>query len=193
MLKSKPIVAALFIFTLLVLHAPGAMAQIEKFDGKPDFSKGSDLGYFIWRDGDTWKVRWTTTGAQRNFTGAVTAEGGELKSLKRIDVETEREIIRPGRAPHVAVGRRGRVYRSGGRPPVVVTHEQDHIKKDGERRIHFDAKTKDDIDGFDFKVDDNVTALRFNLEINGRANAKQIEVGRENQHPPNVPFEVRLH
>src|SRR5262245_57950985 len=131
MLNSKPFVAALFLFALLVLHAPGALAQVEKFAGKPDFSKGSELGYFIWHEGDTWKVRWTTTGRQRNFTGGVVAEGGELRSLKRIDVETEREIIRPGRAPRVAVGPRGRVYTRGGRPTVVATHEQDHIKKDG--------------------------------------------------------------
>ena len=78
MLNRKPIVAAVILFTLLVLSAPGAQAQIEKFDGKPDFSKGSDLGYFIWHEGDTWKVRWTTTCAMRNFTGHVTAEGGKL-------------------------------------------------------------------------------------------------------------------
>jgi len=193
MLNNKPIVAAVFLFTLLVLHAPSAQAQIEKFDGRPDFSKGSELGYFIWHEGDTWKVRWTTTGAQRSFTGAVTAEGGELRSLKRIDLDSEREVIRPGRAPRAAVGPRGRVYARRGSPPVVVTHEQDHIKKDGDRRIVFDARTRDDIDGFDFKVDERVFALRFNLEINGKALSRQIEVGRENQHPPNVPFEVKLH
>ena len=193
MLNSKPIVAAVVLFMLLVLHAPGAQAQVEKFDGKPDFSKGSDLGYFIWHEGDTWKVRWTTTGAMRNFTGHVTAEGGKVRSLKRIDVETERRVIRPGHAPRVAIGPRGRVYRRGGSPPVVATREQDHIEKDGDYRIRFNARTDDDIDGFDFKVDERVTALRFNLEINGKALARQVEVGKENQHPPNVPFEVRLH
>jgi hypothetical protein len=192
MLNAKPIVAAVILFTLLVLHAPGAQAQVEKFDGRPDFSKGSELGYFIWHEGDTWKVRWTTTGAQRNFTGAVTAEGGELRSLKRIDLDTEREIIRPGRTPRVAIGPRGRVYARRGSPPVVVTREQDHVKKEGDHRIVFNARTRDDIDGFDFKVDERVTALRFNLEINGKANANRVEVGRENQHPPSVPFTVNL-
>jgi len=67
MLNSKPIVAALFLFTLLVLHVPGAQAQVAQFNGKPDFSKGSELGYFVWGDGATWKVRWTTTGAMRSF------------------------------------------------------------------------------------------------------------------------------
>ena len=192
MLNSKPIVAALVLFTLLVLHAPGVPAQVAQFNGKPDFSKGSELGYFVWRDGDTWKVRWTTTGALRTFSGVVTAEGGELRALNRIDVETERRVIRPGHAPRVTIGPRGRVRARGGRPAVIATREQDHITKDGDRKIRFNARTDDDIDGFDFKVDDNVTALRFNLEINGKASPRQVEVGKDNQHPPSVPFEVKL-
>src|SRR5690242_15190940 len=77
----------------LVLVAPTAAAQTELFEGKPEFKEGTDMGYYIWREGDTWKLRWTTTGALRHFTGHVTAEGGELKSLKRIDVETERKVL----------------------------------------------------------------------------------------------------
>lgn len=192
MLNSKPIVAAVFLFTLLMLHVPGAQAQVAQFNGKPDFSKGSELGYFIWRDGDTWKVRWTTTGAMRAFSGVVTAEGGELRSLNRIDVETERRIIRPGHAPRITVGPRGRVHARGGRPAVIAKREQDHITKDGDRRIRFHARTDDDIDGFDFKVDGNVTALRFNLEIDGKGLPRYVEVGKDNQHPPNVPFAVQL-
>ncbi len=192
MLKIKSISAWLFLSVCFVLFAPAASAQTELFDGKPEFKEGKDMGYFVWREGDTWKLRWTTTGAMRHFTGHVTAEGGELKSLKRIDVETERKVIRPGHAPRIAVGPRGRVYRRGGAPPVVAERTQDKFEKAGDRRINFDARTDDDIDGFDFKVDDRVTALRFMLEINGKAMPRTVETGRNNQHPPNVPFEVKL-
>lgn len=193
MLRNKSIGAGLLLCVFYILLVPAVWAQAERFDGRPAFKEGSDMGYFVWREGDTWKVRWTTTGAMRHFTGHVSAEGGELKSLKRIDVESERKIIRPGHAPRVVVGRRGRVYRRGGTPAVVATREQDHIEKDGDRRINFDAKTDDDIDGFDFKVDERVTALRFNLAINGKTMPSKIETGRDNQHPPTAPFEVKLH
>lgn len=192
MLKITSIGSWLFLGLYLLLVVPPASAQTELFDGRPEFKEGHDMSYYVWREGDTWKLRWTTTGAMRHFTGHVTAEGGELKSLKRIDVETERKVLRPGRAPRIAVGPRGRVYRRGGAPPVVAEKTQDKFEKEGDRRIHFSTRTDDDIDGFDFKVDDKVTTLRFMLEINSKALPRNVETGKNNQHPPTVPFEVKL-
>ncbi|NOT60425.1 MAG: hypothetical protein HOP19_09395 [Acidobacteria bacterium] len=190
------------VFTLLASgvllfgFAVSAQAPAEKplanFEGKPAFAEGIDTGYYVWRDGDKWSVRWTTTGKLRHFTGAVTAEGGELKSLKRIDVESERRVLYPGRAPRIAVGPRGRVYRRGGAPPVVATREQDKFEKDGDGRIVYNSRTDDDIDGFDFKTDAKVTALRFVLEIDGQFRPQLIETGKGNQKAGNVPFIVRL-
>jgi hypothetical protein len=184
---------AVFLIVLATLAlSPCASAQADLFNGKPVFAEGVDLGYYVWRDGDTWHVRWTTLGTMRRFTGSVVADSGKLKSLKRIDVETERRVLYPGRAPRVVVGPRGRVYRRGGRPPVIAEREQDKIEKDGDQRIVFAARTDDDIDGFDFKVDDNVRSLRFMLEIDGKALPQHVEVGRNNRKPPNVPFVIRL-
>jgi hypothetical protein len=180
------------LFLALLGTAGNTQAQVAKFDGKPVFAEGIETGYYVWRDGDKWSVRWTTTGKMRHFTGHVAAEGGELKSLKRIDVEEERRVLYPGRAPHVAVGPRGRVYRRGGRPPVVATREQDKFEKVGDNRIAFNARTDDDIDGFDFKVDANVTRLRFVLEIDGQLRPMLIEAGRNNYKPEQVPFVVNL-
>lgn len=183
----------LVFLAVLALAAPnGARAQVDMFDGKPTFSEGTDLGYYVWREGDTWRVRWTTRGAMRRFSGAVTAEGGELKSLKRIDVEEKSRVVAPGRAPRVVYGPRGRPHVRGGRAPVVVTHEQDKIEKDGDRRIVFFARTDDDIDGFDFKVDKNVTALRFMLEIEGKPMPQHVEIGKNNQKAEKLPLVVQL-
>lgn len=170
----------------------GASAQ-QAFEGKPAFKEGRDLGYYVWSDGDTWHVRWTTMGAKRHFRGTVVAEGGELKSLKRIDVETERKVIRPGRAPHVVRGPRGRVKGvAGGRPAVVATKVEDHIEMDGDNRIRFNAMTDDDIDGYVFKVTKDVRALRFVLEIDGVSRAIDVETGRNNRQPAQNPFVVQL-
>jgi len=170
----------------------GYAADDRYFDGRPEFKEGWERGYYVWREGSKWHVRWTTQGARLRFGGSVTAEGGKLEDLKRIDVETERRVIRSGRAPHAVVGPRGRVHVRGGRAPVVVTREQDKIEKVGDQRIEFFARTDADIDGFDFEVDERVTRLRFQLQIEGRSRAVDVEVGGENRHPPNNPFEVNL-
>ena len=171
-----------------------AMAQsVSTFDGKPDVSKGDETSYYVWRDGDEWHVRWTTNGTAHRFNGSVMSEGGELKSLKRIDVESESRVVRSGRAPHVVRGPRGRVIGvGGGRAPVVVNREQDKIEKDADHRIHFLSSNDGDIDGFDFKVDRNVISLKFALEIDGKPAPRRIEVGKSNAKPSGDPFVVSL-
>ena len=170
------------------------MAQsVSTFDGKPDFSEGDEIGYYVWRDGDKWHVRWTTNGTMHRFNGSVMAEGGKLKSLKRIDVESNSKVIGSGTAPRVVRGPRGRVVGvRGGRAPVVVNRTQDKIEKDGDYRIHFVSNNDGDIDGFDFKVDKNVASLKFALEIDGRPVPGRIEVGTSNSRPEGDPFVVSL-
>lgn len=191
MYQLKGQIILLLVISMLVL-VPCARAQSEVFEGKPAFAEGVDLGYYIWRDGDTWHVRWTTRGQVRQFSGSVASEGGELKSLKRIDVESERRVLYPGRAPRVVYGPRGRGHVRRGRGPVVVQREEDKIEKDGDNRIVFLARTNDDIDGFDFKVDKNVGALRFVLEIDGRQMPQRVELGRNNKKAERLPLRVRL-
>jgi hypothetical protein len=178
---------------LVAVFVPLASAQLEPeaFNGRPEFSEGSDFGYYIWRDGKTWHVRWTTMGNMRRFHGSVTAEDGKLTSLKRVDVESESRIIRSGRPPRVVVGPRGHAHVRGGQAPVVATREQDKIEKDGDNRIVFNART-DDVDGFDFEPGERVSSLRFVLEIEGKSYARNVEVGRNNRKAPKLPLVVRL-
>lgn len=177
----------------LLGFSPTMLAQTDMFEGRPTFSEGAELGYYIWKEGDKWKLRWTTMGPPRRFTGSVVAEGGELHDLKRIDVEEERRVLYPGRPGRVVVGPRGRARVRGGRAPVVVERKQDIIKKDGDRTIVFDAKTAADFDGFNFEVDKKVTALRFVLDIDGRKLPQRVEVGKNNRKLPTLPFEVKFH
>lgn len=183
---------ALLLCASLVVPSSTARAQGPEFDGRPVFSEGVDLGYYLWKDGDTWRLRWTTKGNMRHFAGAVTAEGGNLKSLHRVDVETERRVLYPRRPGRVFVGPRGHIRTTGGRAPVVVSRDQDKIEKDGDNRIVFTAKTNDDIDGFDFKTDDKVTSLRFLLEIDGKQMPNLVEYGHNNQKATSIPLIVRL-
>jgi hypothetical protein len=180
-------------FALLTALAVAGSSAIDanELEGRPEFADGTDLGYFIWRDdGDRWHVRWTTRGQQHRFSGAVTATGGDLKSLKRIDVEQESRIV--GRTPtRVAVGPRGRAHVVGGHA-VVATRTEDRIDKEDDNRIVFVSRTTDEIDGFDFRVDGDVTELRFNLEIDGRWLPRQVVYGARNQNAEVLPLVVAL-
>lgn len=179
---------------VLILGATaGAQTAGIRFDGRPTFKEGKALGYFIWREGDTWKVRWTTFGAEHRFSGRIVLEGGEFKSFKRIDVDEERKIIRPGHAPTVVRGPRGRVRAvRPGRAPVVAERTEDKIEQEDERTLQFLTQTDDDIDGVDFKVTDPTVVIRFNLLIDGEARPAEVEVGKENFKPGENPVRARI-
>ncbi len=174
----------------LVVCSIPALSEVraERFAGKPAFSEGKALGYFVWRDDDTWKVRWTTFGAEHHFTGRVMLEGGEIRSLKRVDADTERRVIRPGLPPRP--GPRGRLL--PGRRAVVATAQEDRIEQETERLIRFATRTDDDIDGFDFKVSSGTSGLRLVLESDGKPRSGEVEVGRENFKPNENPLVVLL-
>lgn len=170
-----------------------AQTPATTLDGRPTFSEGKALGYFVWRDGDTWKLRWTTFGATHKFNGRVIVEGGQIKSFKRIDVDEERKVIRPGSAGHVVRGPRGRVRGvTGGRPAVVAKRDEDKIEQENEQQLRWLTQTDNDIDGVDFKVTDNATVLRFNLQIDGVGRPAEVELGRNNVKVERLPLVVRL-
>ena len=186
--------AALTVLMVATLARPArAQTAALRFDGQPTFKKGKALGYFIWRDGDTWKLRWTTFGAQHRFSGRVVVEGGELKSFKRIDVDEERRVIRPGTGPTVVRGPRGRVRSvRPGRAPVVAERTEDKIEQEDERTLQWLTQTDDDIDGIDFKVTESAVVIRFNLMIDGEPKPAEVEVGKENFKPNENPVRARL-
>lgn len=190
----RPILAAALAALVVLATSPAlrAVTAVARFEGKPQFKEGKALGYFVWKDGDTWKVRWTTFGAEHRFSGNVTLEDGAITSFKRIDVDTERRVLAPGRPARVVRGPRGRTRVAPGRGPVVAERDEDHIVQETERLLRFDTRTDDDIDGFDLKVNDRTRELRFRLQIDGRMRGEEIEVGARNFHPDEDPVVVVL-
>src|SRR5215510_15105672 len=146
---------------LVVAASPLAAGDPAWVEGRPAISEGLERSYYLWRDGDGWHVRWTTAGGAHRFTGSVVAEGGELKSLKRVDPEEEARILRPGRPARVVYGPYGHPHVRPGRGPVVAEHTEDHVSKDGDRRIVWTSRNNGDIDGFNFKAEKSVERLRF--------------------------------
>lgn len=192
----RPVRTGLAVFGLCaVVLSAGLIAQTNeaRFLGKPEFSSGDALGYFIWKDGDTWKLRWTTFGATHRFSGRIVVEGGELRDFKRVDVDEERRVIAPGRPARVVRGPRGgAVAVRPGRGAVVATRTEDRIEQESERVIVFKTETDDDVDGVDFKVTASTAVIRMNLEIDGRPRPEEVEVGRNNYKPAENPVVVRL-
>ena len=182
-----------FLSTILLALPAAAQTPAIHFDGRPEFKEGKALGYFIWRDGETWKLRWTTFGAEHKFTGRVVAEGGDIASFKRIDVDEERKVIRPGMAPHTVRGPAGRVRAvRPGRAPVIATKTLDKIEQEDERTLQWLTQTDNDVDGIDFKVTAATTAIRFMLQSDGEPKPQEVEVGKENFKPNASPLRVLL-
>lgn len=170
-----------------------AQTPLDMFEGQPTYKAGKALGYFIWKDRDTWKIRWMTFGSAHKFTGRVVVEGGQILSFKRIDVDVERQVLRPGYAPRVVRGPRGRVRAvTPGRAPVVAERTEDKIEQESEQIVQWLTETDDDIDGVDVKVTNDATALRFNLMIDGQPKPLEVEIGKSNFKPGVNPVRVVL-
>lgn len=188
-------VKLLLFIAIVAVSVPLSAVDVPaaRFAGKPKFDDGKALGYFIWVDGNTWKVRWTTFGAEHRFTGRVVLEDGEFQKFKRVDPDVERKVLAPGRPARVVRGPRGRaVGVTGGRPAVVATKEEDIVLQETERLIRFSTRTNDDLDGLDFEVTRAVTAIRFLLQIEGKPVPQEVEVGRDNFKPKEMPLVVRI-
>lgn len=74
----------------------------------------------------------------------------------------------------------------------MATRQQDKIEKEDDHTIVFSARTDDDIDGFRFRIADDVQVLRFALQIDGSPRPQLVEVGRDNWKPGNLPLVVRI-
>ena len=170
-----------------------AQTPATQFDGRPTFKEGKALGYFIWREGDTWKLRWMTFGEEHKFLGKVVVEGGDLVSFKRIDVDEERKVVRPGSPARVVRGPMGRVRGvRPGRAPVVNEKELDKIEQENEGSLRWLTQTDNDLDGVDFKVSANATAIRFMLQIDGEPKPMEVEIGKANFKPNTLPLRALL-
>ena len=149
-----------------------------RFDGSPKFSAGRSQGYFIWKDGTTWKLRWTTLGTEHRFSGEILVEGGRVLSMKRF-------VPEPERRPSWRVSEPSR--RTTGRP-----RDDDRIEKENESTIRFRARTAGDADGVDFTVTQAAREIRFILQIDGKSEKLDVTIGRSNFQPKILPVVAQL-
>jgi flagellar hook assembly protein FlgD len=46
-----------------------------QYTGKPSYTPGKDLGYYIWTDEAGWHIRWSSDGTNHHFTGSLMGSG----------------------------------------------------------------------------------------------------------------------
>lgn len=133
-------------------------------DGQPPGLAVKPKGpmYFVWRDGDVWRVRSKTSEKAHRFGGSVLVRGGKVKTVAAAGMEGIRRR-------HPARFDAGRL--SGDRT-----------------RIDFDLRTKGGIDGFDFRVEGSAAAIEFDLRIDGTAIPGRVQIGATGHPAPGERF-----
>ena len=156
---------ALLAALLLTAAAGGEEPKYKLEDvspvGKPEgFHAGASTRYAVWYEAGTWHLR-STTGIKGThaFEGAVEIIGGKMVSLKPVAVEGK-----------------------GKQPDVGVWNSEHTVFK-------FDLRTsKGHTDGFDLKVTDGATALKFTLFVAGEQAPGKVFVGAKAAHPKAATF-----
>lgn len=75
----------------------------------------------------------------------------------------------------------------------VSRDSKDYIKKESERLISWDAKTKEGMDGFNFRGSPSTKALKFELYIDGKAApVDEVKLGKNKTRPSAVPVVIQL-
>ena len=70
--------------------------------------------------------------------------------------------------------------------------ESDHVQRTTPKRIEFDFRTAEDLDGFDVRAN-HVKKILVELYINNRrARPTQINLGRRSSHPERNPLLIKL-
>jgi hypothetical protein len=91
----KKVIALLGSLAIVSSVAVALGMSAKVLDGKPEFEKGEDFGYFLWHDGDGVHLRWTTKGLKHEFAGTVTSDGA-IEKLRGVRLEGPDWLARTG-------------------------------------------------------------------------------------------------
>lgn len=123
------------------------------------FKAGLSSRFAIWYDNDGWHVRVTTASALTAFTGLIEPKDGKIVNLKLVS---------------------GTTGKKGGDLPGLG---RDTKSIDMNNEI-----SKGLLNGYDFKLDDKVTAIKFDLKVAGKAEPSMIFIGAKGARPKEAVF-----
>lgn len=154
------------ILFVIVVARPVLLAdepKVEEIDAKgmpKDYKVGASTRYALWQDDDGWHFRYTTS------SDSIVAFTGTIQPVGgRISSITPR-----------------------GTPAKGVKQE---TVKSTAPKYTFNLKINRGFEGgIDFTVDDKVTAIKFDLKVNGKDQPAQIYIGEKGTHPKESPFHL---
>lgn len=59
---------------------------LDPASGMPIYHAGKKLGYFLWKEGDVWKLRWSSDQTERKFKGSLKSDGN-IEIFKKYNIE----------------------------------------------------------------------------------------------------------
>jgi hypothetical protein len=69
-------VAILAAFCVAVVAQDYTWSPLRWWEGRPSFTEGTEVGYFVWNDEGGWHLRWTSSRGERHrFSGIVRCNG----------------------------------------------------------------------------------------------------------------------
>jgi hypothetical protein len=71
------------------VHPPTSPFTLTSAAGKPAFSRGGSVGFFVWEDGTGWHLRWSSNGQPLKFLGEITSSG-QFTRVTAVDVREDR-------------------------------------------------------------------------------------------------------
>lgn len=101
-MSKRTLLISLLAATLVIAMTSAVFAlRPAAFQGKPNFSAGSNLGAFVWHNAQGLHVRFTTKGAPRHFTGKVCTPR-QVNSVQGVRLEAGDSVTK-GPQGHCAI------------------------------------------------------------------------------------------
>jgi hypothetical protein len=157
------LVSAAILLSSSALAADEPKLEAVDPSGKPNgYRPGLTTRYAIWFEGDTWHFRTTTAKDTKVFSGSMEIIGGKMVDLKPVSADK-------------------------GKKNNKKNLDYANWTPDG-TQLSFSFTTGTLQDGFDMKVSDKATAIKFALKIEGKEMADHIFIGAKNGHPKGATF-----
>jgi hypothetical protein len=161
---SRAVLIGLIVFNCCFADddAPKVNARGQPADARVGKLTDQPPRYYVWHDAQGWHLR--SASKEKNFvhfTGSIELTKGEFGQLRPIGLESKGKYA-------------------------------DRWSVDANRKkLQFDIHTSGSFDGFDFTVaKDQTGEMQCDLNIGGKAMPKRIFVGKDSEHPRELPFSV---
>ena len=172
----------------LAMIVVAGLTSSDVFEGQPKFDQG-DASFYVWHESGKWHVRWVASERAHDFKGLVVTQGGKFSFFRENDSDKEAMMyLSSQRRLTVTTDRAD----PGIRIPDAVSLNRAIVRQDGADRIVFDARTTNNIGGFDFVPDDSVAMIQLDLQVDRKPVPGLVRLGKKGQKATELPLVIVL-